>query len=370
MEHRTIGTGHAVRLVCAEEGVTSADIGDERIEITNIATRKHRLARSAWLQSQFVDSFLGQMPCGRDFTTEDRQQGRAVLVEFQHIIACHGFRLARTVIIQRPHTRIGAHDIGGANLLYEMAVRRRAEIVDLIRCNLCVFGGFDRHVRGADEGLVTFISDGEHDPPVGLLQHIGLVMVEQSGHDDVTALDQPHATARIGTGQRQRFGNPRAGGIDEVARFYRAPVGQVGTPDIAFAPRRHQSRLRHYFRAVPRGIDGIEDNQPRIVDPRVRIDKALARPLEGFEIGGVTLPKRARARQADPAADGVVKQQAEPHEPPRSHGMFMRQDEEHRVNKVRCGAQQTFALLERIADKFELVIFEIAQAAVDQFRRC
>src|SRR5262245_18645661 len=64
----------------------------------------------------------------------------------------------------------------------------------------------------------------------------------------------------------------------------------------------------------------------------------------------------------------VVEKQAEPDQPGRPQPAMMRQDEAKRPDDVRSGAEQNLALQQRFADEPELVVFEIAQAAVDQFR--
>ena len=48
----------------------------------------------------------------------------------------------------------------------------------------------------------------------------------------------------------------------------------------------------------------------------------------------------------------------------------MREDQAQRPYDVRRRAQQDLALLQRLADPPELVLFEIAQPAVDQLARC
>ena len=62
----------------------------------------------------------------------------------------------------------------------------------------------------------------------------------------------------------------------------------------------------------------------------------------------------------------VVEEQAEPDEPGRPHVRHVRQDEAHRPDDVRRRPQQHLALDQRLADQPELVIFEVAQAAMDQ----
>ena len=62
----------------------------------------------------------------------------------------------------------------------------------------------------------------------------------------------------------------------------------------------------------------------------------------------------------------VVEEEAEADEPGRPLLRRVRQHEAHRPDDVRRRAQQHLALDQRLAHQPELVIFEIAQAAMDQ----
>ena len=62
----------------------------------------------------------------------------------------------------------------------------------------------------------------------------------------------------------------------------------------------------------------------------------------------------------------VVEEQAEADQPGRSQRCLMRQHEGQRPDDVRGVAKQHLALDQRLADQAELVIFEIAQPAMDQ----
>ena len=237
---------------------------------------------------------------------------------------------------------------------------RAAKIGDFVCGDPRILGPLDRHIGRADQRFITLIGDREHDPPVRLLQHIGLVAVEQLGHDDVAALDQPDAALRVGAGQRECFGDPGAGGIDHRPGLDSLPVGQGYMPQIAFTPRSGQRGAGKDLCAMLRSINRVQHHQPRVIDPGIRIDEAFSRPLQRREIFRIAHRQPARPRQADPPADRIVKQQPHPHEPPRANGIFVRQYEVHRPDQVRCRLQQALALLKRLTDQLELVIFEIA----------
>ena len=64
----------------------------------------------------------------------------------------------------------------------------------------------------------------------------------------------------------------------------------------------------------------------------------------------------------------VVKRKTGANEGARAHALHMRQDEAQRPDDVRRLREQHLALGERLAHEAELVVLEIAQAAVDQLR--
>src|SRR5271170_319412 len=65
----------------------------------------------------------------------------------------------------------------------------------------------------------------------------------------------------------------------------------------------------------------------------------------------------------------IVEKQAEPQQPSGSEALVMRQHESQRPDNMRGHAPERFALHERFAHQPKLVVFEVAQAAVDQLAR-
>ena len=78
---------------------------------------------------------------------------------------------------------------------------------------------------------------------------------------------------------------------------------------------------------------------------------------------------RAGRRQQIAPADMVVKEQAEPEQPGRAQAGVMRQNETQGPDDVGRDLPEDFALDQRLADQAELVIFEIAQAAMHELGR-
>ena len=119
------------------------------------------------------------------------------------------------------------------------------------------------------------------------------------------------------------------------------------------------------------GAQRVEHHEAAVVDPAVGVDEALA-PL---------IPKRfadradreiepVRASKAPPAAQTVVQEQACSNHPRRAQRRIVRQDEPQWVDQMRRVLEQHFALGECLADQPELVMLEIAQAAVDHLAAC
>jgi hypothetical protein len=63
----------------------------------------------------------------------------------------------------------------------------------------------------------------------------------------------------------------------------------------------------------------------------------------------------------------VIQEQAEPDQPGRALVLVMRQDKTHRPDNVRRGAQEDFPLDQRFPHEGEIIHFQIAQPAMDQF---
>ena len=141
----------------------------------------------------------------------------------------------------------------------------------------------------------------------------------------------------------------------------------------ASTPRsvRFDIRARPDFCAAICGVAGVEYDESRIVDPAVgifesRIENArLQRPSQ--TIGSQV--QCARSAQLLSPADMVVKKKAEAKHPRRTQSGSVRQKETQRPNDVGRRRPQNFPLGQRLPDQTKLVIFQIAQTAVDELRR-
>src|SRR5262249_34867304 len=65
----------------------------------------------------------------------------------------------------------------------------------------------------------------------------------------------------------------------------------------------------------------------------------------------------------------IVKKQAKPQQPALAHAASIRKHKSRWRNDMRRQTPHHVALLERVPDKAELVVFEVAQAAVNELGR-
>ena len=169
--------------------------------------------------------------------------------------------------------------------------------------------------------------------------------------------------------------DPRTGGVDDQPRLdlFDLSLPQIfdaDRPMAIFAARADDLRAGADHGAAIGRVAGVQHHQTRIVDPAVRIFESLRKQrlqrLAGRIAAHVERPGR---RQQLAAADVVVEEQAEPDQPGRAQALGVRQHETHRPDDVRRVLPQNLALHQRFAHQPELVIFEIAQAAMDELGR-
>ena len=112
------------------------------------------------------------------------------------------------------------------------------------------------------------------------------------------------------------------------------------------------------------GRHGIEHNQASIVDPAVGVLEALGDGA--FERAVAAEPEAFGTGEFFPLAQVIVEKQAGADHPGRPQVGAVRQDETHWLDDMRGLGQQDFALGQGFAYQAELVVLQIAQAAVDQ----
>lgn len=122
------------------------------------------------------------------------------------------------------------------------------------------------------------------------------------------------------------------------------------------------------LRATLGRIHRVEHHQPRVLHPCVGIHEAGAQRLLqrlANRMGAQRQPARAR-QAALAAAKMVVQEQPGANHPGRAQMRLMRQQEAQRPDDVWRQSQQHLAFGQRLADQCELVLFQIAQATVDE----
>ncbi len=116
------------------------------------------------------------------------------------------------------------------------------------------------------------------------------------------------------------------------------------------------------------GIAGVEDDQPRVVPPAIGKRKSDAGP-PGLEWGAGRIArevKPAGRRQPPAGAHMVVDEQPEPQQPCGPQAAAVGQHDPQRLHDMGRYAQQHLAFPQRLPHEAEIIIFEIAQPAVDQ----
>ena len=231
----------------------------------------------------------------------------------------------------------------------------------------------DRYVGRADQRVALLERDHEDDPVVLVLQDVGVVLRVHARYDDVAALHVADVLLRRRCAQRVADHlDPRPADVGDRPR---------GQPRCARPPHRRASRATGRPRACAptsfvrtrmsapcsRADISFASDEPRVVDVRVGVDEALAkpgfRPAPHFDVlrstpnepGSVTRRREVVVHE-EPGAD----------HPRRPQVRLVRQHELQRLHEVRRLAQHDLALRQRFAHEPELVVLEVAETAVDQ----
>ena len=123
-------------------------------------------------------------------------------------------------------------------------------------------------------------------------------------------------------------------------------------------------------RAAVGRVARVQHHETRVVDPAVGIlEGAREQRLQRLAGRVAAHVERLGRRQQLAPADMVVEEQAEPDQPGRTQALGVRQHEAHRPDDVRRGLPEHLALHQRFPHQPELVVLEIAQAAMDQLGR-
>jgi hypothetical protein len=145
-------------------------------------------------------------------------------------------------------------------------------------------------------------------------------------------------------------------------------VPQLGAPDAAFAARGSQRCSCENPGVASRSVQRVEDDQPRIIDPTIRIFESFPEfRLERLAGKFARKIEASGLRQQLATTEMVVQHESERNHPGRALFPRMRQHETQRTDDVRRGTPQHFPLDQRFAHEAEFIILKIPQAAMDQF---
>ena len=264
-----------------------------------------------------------------------------------------------------------------AQLFLEIAVHGGQQVIDLVLAHGDILGpSFIGHVGRADQSLVAFIGVDEDDPLVVVLDQIGLLARPPFRHDDVAALDQPDLAAGIGPGDIvDDIADPWPRAVDDAARTEAADLSRdlvagLHGPGAILAAGGNAGAAGQDDGALFRRADRVQDHKAGVVHPAVAVFEPLVILVQQRRALGVAAQvQRAGAGQLLAPAQVVVKEQAQPDQPGRAILRRMGQHEAHRPDDVGGSVQQHLALDQGFADQAEFVIFQIAQAPVDQLAR-
>ncbi len=321
---------------------------------------------------ELVAGSLGQLAVGGELAAEHRQQRRAIgfAGQFQRVVARHRLRRIGLVVAQRAHPGVGPDHVFGGDLAGEVGVDHLAQVVDLGVADLgFAWAALVLHVGGANQRVVLLIRDDEDDAVVLVLQDISLFALMDARHYHVAALDEANAAWGFLVQALVIEGlDPGAGCIDQAAAgdvelLAPLPLQSQG-PVFGAAHRLDAAGAGLHVGALVARHHGVEHHQPGVVDPGVRVLEPLA------DAGGEAILRQeahaAAALELVALGQVVIEEQAGADHPGRTQVRAMGQAKTHGASDVRGHAEQHFPLRQRLFHQPEFVVFEIAQAAVDQ----
>ena len=188
-------------------------------------------------------------------------------------------------------------------------------------------------------------------------------------HYHVAALDQANAARGFLVQALVIEGlDPGAGRIDQTAASdveLLAPFPLQGQgPVFGAAHRLDAAGAGLHVGALVAGHHGVEHHQPGVVDPGVRILEPLADT--GSEAVLRQEAHAAAALELVALGQVVIEEQAGADHPGRAQVRAMGQPETHGTGDMGGHAEQHLPLRQRLFHQPEFVMFEVAQAAVDQ----
>ncbi|MNF81303.1 hypothetical protein D3C84_635690 [compost metagenome] len=261
-------------------------------------------------------------------------------------------------------------DVLAADLLFEMGVDHVQQVIGFAigNCHFRRIAGV-LAVGGADQGEVIQVRNGEHDALIFVLQDVRVFAFVQFRHDQVAALDQADAVRRFHLQVvANELGDPWAGSVHQRlgADREQAAVGslQVQVPQAFATTGTDATGLGVDVGTFFAGGHGVEYHEAGVVDPAVGVFEALGDFAFQCAVGAEFQASGAGEFLA--LAQVVIQEQAGTDHPRRTQVRAVRQHEAHLLDDVRRLGQQYFPFCQSLAHQAEFVMFEVAQATVDQ----
>ena len=127
----------------------------------------------------------------------------------------------------------------------------------------------------ADQAETLLVGEHENDATILVLKNVGPIVVVESRHDQVAALNHADAVTRITLGIAFDEGfHPGAGGVDQhlapmLVAFAGVPVFEADHPVPRFLASLGAAGANPDVRAFFLRLQRIEDHQPGIIHPAV-----------------------------------------------------------------------------------------------------
>ena len=200
-----------------------------------------------------------------------------------------------------------------------------------------------------------------------------MVALPEAGDEDVAALDQADARfALVGAEPAASSTSATQGpaALTIIRARDGAAAGELGGPGVAVAAGGEQFGAGGDLGAALVRVERVEDDQPGIVDPGVPIGGEPEAAASAAR-GSASRCRRRRERGRLPRPGEQIVEAAGRAGSSRSGRPPGGSGRTNCSGRTMCGAvrEQDLALVQRFADQPELVLLEIAQAAVDQLRR-
>ena len=269
-----------------QPGIPAANHVYEGVEVTAVDVPTRQRGRTCPKRpcmgqrtAELFQHLFGELSVGRQLSPKDVEQRSTLGIQLQHIVPCNLRSILRLVVEQGTNTREAPNHGVGRYRRSKILVDGCAQVFDLVSLG----GHFARacapfHLGRPNQSKLVFVGDRKDHAPVGVLKNVCIVVVEQTPHNDVTALYQTElARALANSGALQEAAYPRSRRIDQGACANRmlitSAVAHIDLPTIGLAPRTSAAIPGEDSRTALGGIDRVQDYKPRILHPAVRVNE-------------------------------------------------------------------------------------------------